>query len=253
MTHSLPTLPEIFDGQLILVNKPLTWTSFDAINKLKWLVHAKIGHCGTLDPLATGLLLCCTGKMTKKIQFLQKVNKEYIATIQLGSTTPSYDLETNPENFQNFSHLSKEEIASSIESFLGTQEQIPPIHSAIKKDGVRAYKLARAGEKVALKPRTVIFESLDIEEIDIALGQIKIKIHCSTGTYIRSFAHDLGQKLGVGAHLIALIRTKVGDYHLKDALSVEDWVKYLEAQNELYPEIKETRLAQKKNSRRRRF
>lgn len=253
MTPVLPNLPEIFEGRLILVDKPINWTSFDVVNKLKWLVHSKIGHCGTLDPLATGLLLCCTGKMTKEIQFLQKVDKEYVATIQLGSTTPSYDLETSPENFTSFQHLEEKDIIKALHSFLGVQEQIPPIHSAIKKDGVRAYKLARAGETVVLKPRTVTFKELEILNIDLNKGQVKIRIHCSTGTYIRSFAHDLGQCLKVGGHLIELIRTKVGDYLIENALSIEQWVAYLEEQNEQYPEIKANRLAQKKNSRRRRF
>lgn len=250
MKKALPSLQEIVEGQIILIDKPLSWTSFDAINKLKWLIHTKIGHAGTLDPLATGLLVCCTGKMTKQIQFLQKVDKEYIATIQLGAITASYDLESPLEEQQSFNHLTKKEIEDCIASFLGTQEQIPPIHSAIKKDGVRAYKLARAGEHIELKARTVVFHALDILDLNLEKGTIELRIHCSTGTYIRSLAHDIGQKLNVGSHLSGLIRTKVGDYDLKDATSVEDWVKYLEEENEKFPEIKEERKAHRKRSRR---
>lgn len=250
MKQALPSLQEIVEGQIILIDKPIKWTSFDAINKLKWLIHTKIGHAGTLDPLATGLLVCCTGKMTKQIQFLQKVDKEYIASIQLGAITASYDLESPLEEQQSFSHLTKMEIEDCIASFLGTQEQTPPIHSAIKKDGVRAYKLARAGEHIELKSRTVVFHALDILDLNFEKGTIELRIHCSTGTYIRSLAHDIGQKLKVGAHLSGLIRTKVGDYDLKDATSVEEWVKYLEEENEKFPEIKEERKAHRKRSRR---
>ncbi len=253
MKQALPTLQEIAEGLILLVDKPMNWTSFDAINKLKWLIHTKIGHAGTLDPLATGLLVCCTGKMTKQIQFLQKVDKEYIATIQLGAVTASYDLETPLEDQKDFSHLTKEEIEDCITTFLGEQEQIPPIHSAIKKDGVRAYKLARAGEHVELRARAVTFHTLDILDLNLETGTIELKINCSTGTYIRSFAHDIGQKLHVGAHLSGLIRSKVGEYLLEDAQTVEEWVAYLEAENAKYPEIKEARVAQKKKSRRRPF
>src|SRR5690625_2186675 len=239
MKNSLPSLAQIVEGQIILIDKPLNWTSFDAVNKLKYQIQTKIGHCGTLDPLATGLLICCTGKMTKQIQYLQREDKEYIAEIQLSATTASYDLETEPENHKEWAFLNKKEIITTIKGFLGQQEQIPPAHSAIKKDGVRAYKLARAGKEVKMNPRIVDFYALEPIQIDLEKGQINLRIHCSTGTYIRSFAHDLGQKLNTGAYLSGLRRTKVGDYHIGNASSIEHWVEHLEEQNKLFAEIGE--------------
>lgn len=248
--NNIPSLPEIAEGQIILIDKPLTWTSFDAINKLKWQIHTKIGHCGTLDPLATGLLICCTGKMTKQIQFLQKEDKVYVAQIQLGATTPSYDLETEEEEHKDFKHISKEDIEKAVASFLGEQSQIPPIFSAIKKDGIRAYKLARAGEDVEMKSRIVHFYKLEIQSLDLEKGTLELYIHCSTGTYIRSLAHDLGQKLGVGAYLSGLRRTAIGDYSIENALTIEEWVAHLDKENEKHPEIREKRLEERRRSKR---
>jgi tRNA pseudouridine55 synthase len=208
-------------GETLLINKPLTWTSFDVVKKVRNTLRVKkIGHAGTLDPLATGLLILCTGKFTKRIDEIQAQEKEYTGTITLGQTTPSYDLETPVSESKDISHLTPADIQTTANTFVGTIEQIPPIYSAVMIDGKRAYDLARKGKEAEMKPRTVTIKAFDITNIEGAV--ISFKVICSKGTYIRSLAHDLGQQLGVGAHLSALVRTRIGDYKLEDALSIED-------------------------------
>lgn len=220
-----PTLEEIKQGAVLLVDKPLTWTSFDALNKIRKQIHTKIGHCGTLDPLATGLLICCTGKMTKSITDFQKQPKEYTGIIQLGAVTPTYDLESEPEHFKPVDNISDATILEATKRFTGDIMQVPPIHSAIKKDGKPVYKMARAGKEVKLDPRPVTIMSFEITRI--ALPEVHFCINCSTGTYIRSLANDLGAILGCGGYLKALRRTRIGDFNVDDAMNVEEWVKYL--------------------------
>ncbi len=221
----LPSLEQIKEGAVILVDKPFTWTSFDALNKIRKQIHTKIGHCGTLDPLATGLLICCTGKMTKQITEFQKQDKEYTGIFQLGATTPTYDLESLPENEKPYAHISEKEIIETTQKFLGDILQIPPAHSAIKKDGKPVYKLARAGVEVKLEPRPVTIREFEITKIE--LPEVHFRIVCSTGTYIRTIAHDFGAALACGAYLKALRRTKIGNFNVTDAPSVAEWVTYL--------------------------
>lgn len=223
--NAIPTPEELKEGTVILIDKPLRWTSFDALNKLRWLVKVKIGHCGTLDPLATGLLICCTGKMTKKITEYQKQEKEYTGIIHLGAVTPTYDLESEPEQERPFEQLTDEEIRAATIPFTGAIMQIPPAHSAIKKDGKRVYELAREGIEVKLDPRPVHIRTFEITKI--ALPEIHFRVECSTGTYIRSLANDFGAALGCGGYLQELRRNKIGDYRVEDALTVEAWVKAL--------------------------
>ncbi len=222
---ALPTLEEIKAGAVLLVDKPLTWTSFDALNKIRKQMHTKIGHAGTLDPLASGLLICCTGKMTKQITEFQRQEKEYTGIIQLGALTPTFDLESEPEQFRPYEHLSEAAIKNAVLQFTGDIMQVPPIHSAIKKDGKRVYELARKGQEVKLEPRPVTIHAFDINRIEGP--EVHFRIRCSTGTYIRSLANDLGAALGCGAYLKALRRTKIGAFHVDDALTVEEWVKHL--------------------------
>ncbi len=226
-----PTLSQLQEGAVILVDKPYRWTSFDVVNKLRRPVNAKFGHAGTLDPLATGLLICCTGSFTKKISEYQMLPKEYTGIIHLGAVTASYDLEQEPEDFKSFEHLSSEEILAATQAFIGDIVQIPPAHSAIKKDGKRAYELARAGKEVELKARPITIGSFEITHI--SLPEVHFKVTCSTGTYIRSLAHDFGQALGCGAYLQALRRTKIGNYKVEDADSPEEWIQYLKEQQTL--------------------
>ena len=222
---TIPTQEELKEGAVLLVDKPLTWTSFDALNKIRRQMKAKIGHCGTLDPLATGLLICCTGKMTKRITEYQKQAKEYTGIIRLGASTPTYDLESEPANFKTVDHLTEEAIKQATIAFTGDILQVPPAHSAIQKDGKRAYELAREGKEVKLEPRAVNIAVFELTKI--ALPEIHFRVECSTGTYIRSLAHDFGAALGVGGYLQELRRTKIGDFNVADALSVEQWVKGL--------------------------
>lgn len=224
----LPSIEQIKEGAVILVDKPLRWTSFDALNKIRKQIHTKIGHCGTLDPLATGLLICCTGKMTKQITAFQKQDKEYTGIFQLGATTPTYDLESEPENEKPFAHISNEEIYNATKQFIGEILQIPPAHSAIKKDGKPVYKLARAGVAVKLEPRPVTIHTFEITKIALP-DEVHFRIVCSTGTYIRTIAHDFGAALGCGAYLKALRRTKIGNFDVDDAPNVAAWVEYLTA------------------------
>ncbi|RYD56576.1 MAG: tRNA pseudouridine(55) synthase TruB [Sphingobacteriales bacterium] len=217
----LPQIDELKEGGVILIDKPYRWTSFDAINRVKKLIHAKIGHCGTLDPLATGLLICCTGKFTKKITEYQQLPKEYTGIIHLGAVTPTYDLESEPQDFKAFENLNEEEIKAATIPFTGNILQTPPAHSAIKKGGKRAYEMARAGEDVKLQPRSINITAFEITEVN--LPEVHFRIACSTGTYIRSIANDLGAALGCGGYLKELRRTKIGTFDVSDALTPQQW------------------------------
>lgn len=228
----MQSLDDFKSGQIILIDKPLGWTSFQVVNKLRWKIRKtfnikkiKVGHAGTLDPLATGLLVICTGKMTKQIDTFQAQTKEYTGTITLGSTTPSYDLETDIDKTFPTEHITEELIHKTAESFIGEQEQIPPVFSAVKKDGKRLYEFARAGKDVDIKPRTIHIHAFDITEIKGF--NVNFKIVCSKGTYIRSLAHDFGKALESGSHLSALRRTKSGDFNVDEAQSIDQFIESL--------------------------
>lgn len=223
-----PTLKQFQEGAVILVDKPYRWTSFDVVHKLRKPIQAKIGHAGTLDPLATGLLICCTGPFTKKITDYQMLPKEYTGVIHLGAVTPTYDLESEPQDFKAFEHLREADLLEATKAFIGDILQMPPAHSAIKKDGQRAYDLARAGKEVNLAARPVTIGEFELTKI--ALPEVHFRVTCSTGTYIRSLAQDYGQALGCGGYLQELRRTKIGNYKAEDALSVEEWLAYLKSQ-----------------------
>lgn len=219
----MKTLEDFLEGQILLVDKPLTWTSFQAVNKIKWDIRKtfnikkiKVGHAGTLDPLATGLLIICTGKFTKKITEIQGQSKEYTGTITLGGTTPSFDLETEVNETFPTDHITAELIQDTIPQFLGEIEQIPPVFSALKKDGKRLYEYARAGKEVEIKKRQVTVSEFEITAIN--LPNITFRIVCSKGTYIRSIANDFGKALQSGGHLSSLRRTKIGEYNVDIAI-----------------------------------
>lgn len=226
------TAENFLDGQLLLIDKPLNWTSFQVVNKLRWEIRQahnikkiKIGHAGTLDPLATGLLLICSGKMTKQIDTYQAQIKEYTGTLMLGSTTPSYDLETEIDATFATDHISEDQIHAATQKFIGDISQYPPVFSALKKDGKRLYEYARAGEVVEIASRNIHISEFEITKIS---GKaVEFRVVCSKGTYIRSLAHDFGKALDSGAHLAELRRTKIGEYDVADALSVEDFIKQL--------------------------
>jgi tRNA pseudouridine55 synthase len=214
-------LSSYLDGKVLLIDKPLQWTSFDIVNKIRYMIRVKkVGHAGTLDPLATGLLIVCTGKFTKQINEYQGLDKEYIGTLVLGATTASYDLETEPENFKSIDHLTEDQIMRATYPFVGEILQMPPQHSAIKKEGVRLYESARKGIEVKVDPRKVNIQSFEITRVN--LPHIEFKVVCSTGTYIRSLVKDFGEALGVGAYMSHLRRTKIGDFKIEDAIQWED-------------------------------
>ena len=214
------------EGQLLLIDKPYDWTSFDVVSKLRNTMKIKkVGHAGTLDPLATGLLILCTGTFTKKINEYMAQEKEYTGTFTLGYTTPTYDLESTPVNFIPYSDISEEQIHQATKSFLGEISQVPPIHSAVKKDGLRAYEFARMGEHITLQPRNINIKEFSITRIE--LPSVDFRVVCSTGTYIRSLANDFGQALGTGAYLNSLCRTRIGSLLLKDALTVDQAIGYI--------------------------
>jgi tRNA pseudouridine55 synthase len=207
--------------RVLLVNKPLEWTSFDVVRKLRnKLKIKKIGHAGTLDPLATGLLILCTGKMTKRIDEYQAQEKEYTGRFVIGQSTPSHDLETEVTEAFDISHITKEKVIEATRQFVGTIDQVPPMHSAIKIDGKRAYELARKGATAELKSRPITISAFDITAIE--LPSVTFRVVCSKGTYIRSLARDFGQALGVGAYLAELCRTRIGEFRLEDAMQIED-------------------------------
>jgi len=207
-------------GKVLLVDKPLQWTSFDVIRRIRHLIKVKkVGHAGTLDPLATGLLIICTGKFTKKINEYMAREKEYTGTFTLGATTPTYDLESKPESFKSLENISEEKIMSATKNFLGEVMQVPPAHSAIKLEGKRVYELARKGKEVKLEARKIFIKEFDITSIE--LPRVHFRVVCSTGTYIRSLANDFGEALTCGAYLSSLRRTRIGEFKIEDALTME--------------------------------
>ena len=216
------------DGQIILIDKPLEWTSFQVVNKIRWLIRKqfgikkiKVGHAGTLDPLASGLLILCTGKFTKQIDTYQAQEKEYTGTFTLGASTPSFDMETEIDKTFDLSTISEKDIFDTTHFFIGDIQQQPPIFSALKKDGKRMYEFARAGEQIEIPMRTVHISAFEITKVQ--LPEVSFRVVCSKGTYIRSLAHDFGKTLNNGAYLSSLRRTKIGEFSVESAISVEDF------------------------------
>lgn len=228
MEHRKLSLEEFKEGQILLFDKPLNWTSFQVVNKVRWLIRKhygikkiKVGHAGTLDPLATGLLLICTGKFTKKINEFMGQNKEYTGCITLGATTPSYDLETEIDQEFSTTHISEEQIHQVAASFVGEIAQLPPVFSALKKDGKRLYEYARNKEEVKVNPRKV--QILEFEITKIEMPNVYFRVACNKGTYIRSLAYDFGKALESGAHLSALQRTRIGDFSIENAFELSNF------------------------------
>lgn len=224
------------EGEVLSFNKPLGWTSFKLVGHVRYhmckktgVKKMKVGHAGTLDPLATGVMIVCSGKATKRIEEFQYQTKEYIATIALGATTPSFDLEHEIDVTYPTEHITCELVEETLPKFIGEIQQIPPAFSACKVDGKRAYDLARKGEEVELKPKLLVID--EIELLECNLPEIKIRVVCSKGTYIRALARDIGQALGSGAHLTGLIRTRVGDFKLEDCLDPTEFAEWIEAQD----------------------
>ena len=216
------------EGEVLLINKPLHWTSFQVVNKLRWLIKRKlnvkkikVGHAGTLDPLASGLMMICTGKKTKEIEQYQTAHKEYIATIKLGASTPSYDGETAENYFYATQHLNEEIIRTKLDDFLGESSQYPPIFSALKVDGKKLYEQARKGKNVEVKPRYINIQELEFLKLN--MPYVSFRVVCSKGTYIRSLAHDIGKALNSGAWLCKLQRTKIGIWDLKNAIDIQEF------------------------------
>ena len=205
------------EDMVLLMNKPLTWTSFQLVKKVKWLIRAKkVGHAGTLDPLATGLLVICTGKKTKTIETIQAAEKEYTGTFYIGATTPSFDLETERDAEFDISHITEEKVREVFQQHIGEIMQVPPMHSAVKLNGQRAYKLARRGEMAELRPKPLVIKTFELTRY--ALPEVDVRVVCSKGTYIRVLAHEFGEKLGTGAYLSSLCWTRIGEYTLDKAL-----------------------------------
>ena len=229
----MTTVQDYLDGKVLLIDKPLEWTSFQAVNKIRWhikrkfgLKKIKVGHAGTLDPLATGLLILCVGKETKNISTYQGQIKEYTGTFTLGTTTPSYDLETEINQSFPIDHITEELLKTATQQFLGEIDQKPPIFSAIKKDGKRLYELARKGQTTEIKSRKVTILAFEITKID--LPKVEFRVVCSKGTYIRSLAYDFGNTLNSGAHLSSLRRTKIGNFSVSEGKSIENFIQDLE-------------------------
>lgn len=226
------TTEDYLSGQVLLIDKPLNWTSFQVVNKLRWEIRQafnikkiKVGHAGTLDPLATGLLVICTGKMTKQIDSFQGQIKEYTGTITLGGTTPSFDLESAINETFETQHITHDVIHQTTHQFIGDVQQLPPVFSALKKDGKRLYEYARAGEAVEIKPRQIHISAFEITKISGL--NVNFRVVCSKGTYIRSLAHDFGKALNSGAHLSALRRTKIGDFNVNESVSIDAFISSL--------------------------
>lgn len=224
---------DIIGGEVFFVDKPLHWTSFNLVNKLRWKMQKtlgvkkiKVGHAGTLDPLATGVMIICTGKATKRIEEFQYQTKEYIATLELGATTPCFDLEKPVDTTYPTEHITRELIESVVPEFTGEIWQVPPVYSAVKVDGKRAYDYARDGEDVELKPKLLVIDEIEI--LDFSLPILKIRVVCSKGTYIRALARDIGVALKSGAHLTSLQRTRIGEVELNNCWQVDSLVEYLE-------------------------
>ena len=223
---------QFLNGEIILIDKPLDWTSFQVVNKIRWLIRStfgikkiKVGHAGTLDPLASGLLILCTGKMTKSIEEFMGQEKEYTGTLTLGSTTPSYDLETEVDNTFPTDHITEELLHATLNQFVGTIDQYPPVFSALKKDGKRLYEFAREGIEVEIPARKVNIHSFELTQK--VIPKVDFKVICSKGTYIRSLANDYGKALNSGAHLSALRRTRIGEFNIEHAISIEDFEKQI--------------------------
>lgn len=222
-------------GTILSFDKPLTWTSFGLVSKVRYLLckhigekKLKVGHAGTLDPLATGVLIVCTGKATKQIDTLQAKTKEYVATLQLGATTPSFDLETEVDATYPTTHINKEKIEEAMKKFIGRIEQVPPSFSACKVDGKRAYDLARQGKEVELKAKVLVIDEIELQDFNPTAMQATIRVVCSKGTYIRALARDIGLALESGAHLTALRRTRIGNYKVEDCYTLETFQQWLE-------------------------
>ncbi|MDE6226659.1 MAG: tRNA pseudouridine(55) synthase TruB [Muribaculaceae bacterium] len=232
---------DFISGELICIDKPLGWTSFDAVKRVRGAIQRrlhmkkfKVGHAGTLDPLATGVLLICTGRATRRIEELQAGDKEYVATIRLGATTPSYDLETEIDATYPWEHITREAVEEMLPRFTGRIMQVPPVFSAVKIDGKRAYNLARKGREVELKAKSLEIKEMELLRFDAP--EMEIRIVCSKGTYIRALARDMGEALGSGAHLTGLRRTRVGKVKVEDCLSVEEAVKLIETTDLTFPD-----------------
>ncbi|MFZ1528091.1 MAG: tRNA pseudouridine(55) synthase TruB [Ferruginibacter sp.] len=218
------------EGRVLLIDKELHWTSFDVVRKIRSSIRIKkVGHAGTLDPLATGLLIVCTGKFTKKINEYMAQEKEYTGSFTLGAITPTYDLESEPQDIKDISGISAADIRSAVTGFMGEIQQFPPVYSAIKKDGVALYELARRGDEVELQARTVFIKEFEITSIEMPL--VYFRVVCSTGTYIRSLANDFGKALGCGAYLSSLRRTSIGNFNVKDALTIDAFMALLKTGN----------------------
>jgi len=224
---------DFIEGEILYVKKPLHWTSFDVVNKVRWKISQKlnkkkikVGHAGTLDPLATGVIILCTGKATRRIEEFQYQTKEYVATLELGATTPSFDLEHEIDSRYPTAHITRELIDEVIRRFKGEIWQVPPVYSAVKVDGKRAYNYARDGQEVELKAKLLVIDEIEVLNFDFPV--LKIRVVCSKGTYIRALARDIGEALQSGAHLIALERTRIGDITLADCLEIDDFLKQIE-------------------------
>ncbi|MBR5963397.1 MAG: tRNA pseudouridine(55) synthase TruB [Bacteroidaceae bacterium] len=232
------------EGEILYIDKPYRFTSFDVVNKIRYTLcrtlkvrKLKVGHAGTLDPMATGVMIVCTGKSTKRIEEFQYQTKEYVATLCLGATTPSYDLEKEIDAYYPTDHITRELVEETLQQFRGTIEQIPPSFSAIKVGGVRAYEMARKGKDIELKPKTLVIDEIELQ--DYSLPYITIRVVCSKGTYIRALARDIGQALQSGAHLTALKRTRVGDVTLDKCLSLDEFPQWLAQQEIAQPQTEE--------------
>lgn len=233
MENELTTKLNLLEGATLAIDKPLTWSSFNLVNKFRneacrymGVRKLKVGHAGTLDPLATGVMILCTGRHTKRIEQLQAGRKEYIATIRLGQTTPTFDMETEPDAYYPTEHITRELVEQTLPQFIGVIDQIPPTFSAVKVDGRRAYDLARKGRDFELSAKPVVIDEIEIESCQ--LPELRLRIVCGKGTYIRALARDLGLALGSGAHLTDLVRTRVGDHRLEDCYQVSDLRSFLE-------------------------
>lgn len=232
---------DFITGEIIGIDKPLGWTSFDAVKRIRGAIQRrlhvkkfKVGHAGTLDPLATGVLIVCTGRATKKIEEIQSGKKEYVATVSLGATTPSFDLETEIDGVYPWEHIDEEMAKSALESFIGQSMQVPPVFSAVKVEGKRAYKYARNGRELELKAKPVSIE--EVEFISLDGRELTFRVVCGKGTYIRAMARDLGLKLNSGAHLIALRRTKIGNIGIGDCLSIDDALEKIASEELTFPD-----------------
>ena len=232
---------DFISGEIIGIDKPLEWTSFDAVKRVRGAIQRrlhlkkfKVGHAGTLDPLATGVLIVCTGRATRCIEQLQNGTKEYIATVRLGATTPSFDLETEVDALYPYEHITREQVESVLPTFMGRIMQGPPVFSAVKVDGKRAYKMARSGKEVELKAKPLQIDAIEL--LDYTLPDIELRIVCSKGTYIRALARDLGEALGSGAHLVGLRRTRVGDISIEKCLTIDEAIEKISTEPLTFPE-----------------